>query len=455
VTFKNLVGGFVLSVVGMLACRQGDEPKAAATTETNAAPLQVKRGLLIAHGLGGIDGLRNTNSLEALRCNYKRGFRWFDVDVAATSDDEPVAFHKGDEKSAGLTQPIASLPIADVEGKKYAGRYPITRLSKLLSETDQLGDVVLVLDTAGWSERMEHALSRTLGYGPKHGTRLILQAYRDKDLTSISRLAKEVGAGVLLNLHQSEADDAKVEEMVKKSTPLAVVTGVDRFTPWLADRLHAINTPVLVQTVNDHKDIVSLTRAGADGFYTDRYVPFATLAADPTAVLNCGETKPSAEALAPWTRRDLQRPTDVQLPSCASRKGRSVELANCEDDKASLRSDALDVPAGQAVHVELDAEAGDKAASHFWLDLVEKLRRDLAPKALRPRELISLKAKERRTFKYDLELPQGSRGVEARLGLASKKDVLTLHHLKVYQGEAPVESAPEAASAEQDGGGAD
>jgi glycerophosphoryl diester phosphodiesterase len=452
--FKNLVGSLVLSVLGVLACRQGDEPQPAATTGTNVAPLQVKRGLLIAHGLGGIDGLRNTNSLEALRCNYKRGFRWFDVDVAATSDDEPVAFHKGDEKSAGLSQPISSLPITEVEGKKYAGRYPITRLSKLLDETDQLGDVVLVFDTAGWSERMEHALSRTLGYGPKHSTRFILQVYREKDLSSISRLGKEVGAGILINLHQSEADDAKVEEMAKKASPLAVVTSTERFTPWLAERLHAINTPVLVQTVNDHRDIVSLTRAGADGFYTDRYVPFATLAADPTAVLNCGETKPSAEALAPWTRRDLQHPADVQLPSCATRKGRSVELTNC-DDKASLRSDALDVPPGQAVHVELDAEAGDRGVTSFWLDLVQKLRKDREPKPLRPRELISLKAKERRTFKYDVELPQGSRGVEARIGLASNKDRLILYRLRVYQGDAPVEPPVQAGSDDQDGGTAD
>jgi glycerophosphoryl diester phosphodiesterase len=406
--------------------------------------------LLVAHALGGIDGLRNTNSLEAMRCNYKRGFRWFEVDIASTSDDVPVCFRKGDEKSAGLAQPIASLPVAEVEGKKYAGRYPISRLSTLLAETDQLGDVVLVFDTEGWSDRMEHALSRTLGYGPKHKTRLVLQAYREKDLSSISTLSKEIGAGVLLNLHQSEADDAKIEEMVKKASPLAVVAGTDRFTPWLADRLHAINTPILVHTVNDHRDVVSLTRAGADGFYTDRYVPFATLAADPTSVLNCGETKPSAAALAPWTRRDLQHPSDIRLPSCATRKGRVVALAEC-DEKTSLRSDPLDVPAGQAVHVEIDAEAGDSAAN-LWLDVVQKIRKDREPKPLRPRELISLKAKERRTLKYDLELPDGSRGVEARLGLSSKKDRLTLHRLRVYQGEAAAEPEPGTTTPEQDGG---
>lgn len=448
--FKISGAGFVLSVLGALACQRGDEPKATSTTEVTVAPLQVTRGLLVAHALGGIDGMRNTNSLEALRCNYKRGFRWFEVDLAATSDDEPVCFHKGDERSAGLGQPISNLPVAEVEGKKYAGRYPITRLSTLLAETDQLGDVVLVLDTEGWSEKMEHALSRTLGYRPKHKTRLVLQAYREKDLSSITALSKEIGSGVLLNLRQTDADDAKIEEMVKRASPLAVVAPIARFTPWLAERLHAINTPILVHTVNDHRDVVSLTRAGADGFYTDRYIPFATLAADPTAVLNCGETKPSAEALAPWMRRDLQHPSDVRLPSCATRKGRLVELGAC-DEKASLRSDPLDVPAGQTVHVEIDAEAGD-STSNLWLDMVQKIRKDREPKPLRPRDLITLRAKERRTLKYDLQLPGGSRGVEARLGLGSKRDRVTLHRLKVYQGEEAPDVASTAASPEQDGG---
>jgi glycerophosphoryl diester phosphodiesterase len=448
--FKNLVGGLLLALFALSACRRGDDPKASSTPETVAAPLQVKRGLLVAHALGGIDGVRNTNSIEALRCNYKRGFRWFEVDVAATSDGELMCFHKGDEKLAGLPQRISNLAAADVEGKKYAGRYPITRLSALLSDTDRLGDVVLLVDTEGWSGRMEQALSRTLGYGPRHSTRIVLQAYREKDLSSITALSKEIGAGVVLNLHQTEVNDAKVEELVKKAAPLAVVASTERFTPWLAERLHAINTPILVHTINDHREIVSLTRAGADGFFTDRYLPFDAFAADPTALFNCGETKASAEALGPWMRRDLQRHADYRLPSCASRKGRRVELGDC-DERASLRSGGLSVPVGQTVHVELDAEAGDTAAN-FWLDVVDKPKKDKEPKELRPRERVTLKPKERRQLQYEVSLPQGAPSVEARLGLGTKKDRLILHRFKVFHGEVAADAPPTAPTLEQDGG---
>ena len=134
----------------------------------------------------------------------------------------------------------------------------------------------------------------------------------------------------------------------------------------------------------------------------------------------------------------------------ASANNRAWELAECEP-KASLRSDGLEVPAGQTVHVTIDAEAGN-APAQLWLDIVQKIRRDKEPKPLRQREIITLKAKERRTFRYDVDLPQGSRGVEARLGLATQKDRATLHDLKVYQGDPPAEPAPEARASEGDGG---
>jgi hypothetical protein len=192
-----------------------------------------------------------------------------------------------------------------------------------------------------------------------------------------------------------------------------------------------------------------MTRAGADGFYTDRYVPFDTLAADPAVTFNCGETKASVQALVPWMRRDLAHKEDVHLPGCADRKGRSVELAGC-DERAMLRSHGLAVPPGTSLQVEIEVEAGASPAN-FWVELVEKLQERKPPRSLRPREQISLKAKERRTLNMDLALPQGSR-VEARLGLATKKDQLNVHKLRVFHGEVPVETDPTPSQAEQDAG---
>lgn len=47
----------------------------------------------IAHALGGIDGKKYTNSLEALNEGYDNGIKLFEVDLSMTSDNVMVARH--------------------------------------------------------------------------------------------------------------------------------------------------------------------------------------------------------------------------------------------------------------------------------------------------------------------------------------------------------------------------
>lgn len=433
---KGAVVGLLLALSATFACRRDSNPvPSPASGLSEATPLAVQRGLLLASGLGNIDGVPHSNSIEALRCNYRRGFRWFELDLTATVEGELVAFHRGDERLARLPGRIWNLGIATLDGKRYADRFPIARLSAVLAEADKLSDVVLVLDTQGWSKRMQQAVSRTLGYGPKHTTRLVFQVYGEKDLEEMLPLSKELGAALLLNANDID-DDAKVEELVKKTSYLAVVANTARFTPWFAARVHAAHLPVLVQTVNEHRDIVTLSRAGADGFFTDHYLPYETIAADPGAALDCGATEASPEQLHIWTERNIARQTDFPLPSCAKRKADALELSGC-DERTILRMNSLAVPVGKPVHLTLEAEAGTTPAS-FWVELTQKK----APKAVKAREQLSLKPKERRTFDYIVDLPQGSAGVEARLGLATRKDDLVLHRLAVFHGEKLPEAAP-------------
>jgi hypothetical protein len=165
---------------------------------------------------------------------------------------------------------------------------------------------------------------------------------------------------------------------------------------------------------------------------------------------SCADNTLPPQALAPWTRRDLSHKGDVRLPDCADRKGRRVKLKEC-GEQAEVRSDGLGVPPRATVQLEVDAEAGAMPAS-YWVELVEKRRKDRRPRALRPREEVTLKAGERRTVKLDVELPEGSPSVEAWLGLASKKDELTLHRLRVFHGSAPAPTEPAPQQLQSDAG---
>lgn len=422
--FKHLFLGASLAIALLPACKSDGEGGGSAARPP--APAGVQRGLLVARAAGSIDGIDHSNSLEALRCNHARGFRWFEIDLEVTSDDELVCFHAGDEKAAGLSKDISKLPIAEVESRKFANRFPIPRFSALLTEADKLADVVLVLDTGG-SQAVEQALARVVGSGSTHKTRLVLQARGTKDLNSVAQLSKSLNAGLILNVGQSDTDDAKVEEAVKQQPLLGVAISSKRFTPWLAERLRAAGAPILVHTVNDHKEIVSLSRAGADGFYTDRYVPFERLSADSKALLECGKERPSDAQLRTWTSRDLEQRRDFKVPRCGKRTSSVVELNGCDADDV-VQSTALPVPGGRPLRVEVEVEAGETGAS-FWLELVQKGRG-----VLKPRELLALAPKERRTVQHDVDVATGSQGVEARLGLASSKDRLTLHRFRVSHG---------------------
>ncbi len=432
--FRPLFLGALLAFACLPACKSEGGGSTAARPP---APAGVQRGLLIARAGGSIDGVDHSNSLEALRCNHARGFRWFEIDLEVTADNELVCFHEGDEKAAGLKQEVTYLPVAQVESQKFADRFAIPRFSALLAEADRLGDVVLVLDTGG-SQEVEQALSRLLGSNSARKSRIVLQARGLEELAGVAELSKSLGTDMILNVSQSDVDDAKIEEAVKQQRLLAVAINSKRFTPWLAERMRAAGTPVLVHTVNDHKDIVSLSRAGADGFYTDRYVPFERISADAKVLMECGKERPSEAQLRAWTDRDLAQRRDFKLPKCAKRTGSVVQLTGC-DEGATVQSNALPVPGGRPLRVDVEVEAGETGGS-FWLELVQKGRG-----VLKQRESITLAPKERRAVHHDVDLPKGSQGVEARLGVSSPKDRLTLHRFRVSHGESLPAGAEEPA----------
>jgi glycerophosphoryl diester phosphodiesterase len=407
-------------------------PVAPAPDKAEHERLLVKPGLLIAHALGAIGGVPYTNSLEALQCNYKRGFRWFEVDLALTADNELVCFHLGHEELVGLKQPVNQLAIQDVEGKLYAGRYPVRRFRSLLEETDRLGDVVLVTDTKGWDERMANAVKLAFQAAApgRRATRLALQSYGAQDIALVDRVGRETGSDILLTLYMSGADDIQVEALVKEYGVLAVVADTRRFSPWLAQRLDSTHVPVLVHTINEHRDILKLARAGADGFYTDLYRPYDA-AATGLDTVECAAPGELKDELVEWVERDVLRPGDYALMPCAKRGPNAVELSEC-DNTAAIRGPQLAVPPHQMVRVQLDVEAGP-AGTHFWMEFWQKNRGE----PLRQREQVTLNPNERRAFSYEIALPEGSPGVETRLGVTSAQDRLLVHGLKISHASAP------------------
>ena len=427
------LGVFTIGAAVALACGRNEvvtheAPSNAVQIRKGERSVTVERGLLVAHALGEIGGVQYTNSLEAFQCNYRRGYRWFEVDLALTSDGELVCFHEGNEAQAGLRGTIGQLTFSQVEAARYAGRYPIPRFSNVLSEADRSGDVVFVTDTKGWSSAMIDAVRRVAIENDgkrRHRAQLVLQSYGEQDIADVKHLSRQIGADIVLTLYASSADDAQVEAMVRKYDVAAVVADARRFSPWLADRLHAMSTPILVHTINDHREILRLTRAGADGFYSDSYRPYGAALQNIEQGADCLAGGRQATDFSQWSERDISRAGDFALAGCAKRRDNAVELAACEST-AAITGAMLAVPVDYSVHANIDLEGGQEGSS-VWVELLQKNRGQPA----RGRERVQLRPGERRELSFDVNLPQGSPGIEVRLGLESVNDRLLVHGLRL------------------------
>jgi len=101
----------------------------------------------IAHAGGSIDGIKYTNSKEALDYNYAQGFRMFELDISETSDGAFVATHDWahwakETKFSGLT------PVTRTEFLKHKirGKYTVMDMEGINEWFRAHPDAVLVTD---------------------------------------------------------------------------------------------------------------------------------------------------------------------------------------------------------------------------------------------------------------------------------------------------------------------
>lgn len=123
----------------------------------------------IAHAGGEINNDIYTNSLEALDLNYSRGFRFFELDILKTNDNQLVAVHDWKEW-AGKSSYKGSIPPTKNQFLKYNinGKYTpmdMDLINKWFMEhddatliTDKIDDVSLMINKFHFKERLQMEL---------------------------------------------------------------------------------------------------------------------------------------------------------------------------------------------------------------------------------------------------------------------------------------------------------
>ncbi|WP_333912717.1 glycerophosphodiester phosphodiesterase family protein [Vibrio coralliirubri] len=112
----------------------------------NISEIIVNSGGLIAHAGGGINGLKYTNSLEAMEQSIEHGFKMIELDLLISSDGRIVAVH--DWKSfheMTNSNNTGSISYKEFESKIIYDKYKTLNISTAIDVLDE-NDVVLVTD---------------------------------------------------------------------------------------------------------------------------------------------------------------------------------------------------------------------------------------------------------------------------------------------------------------------
>ncbi len=104
----------------------------------------------IAHAGGEVDGVKSTNSLQALNENYKKGFRLFELDIIKTSDGKLVAAHDW-KMWARFTDYKDALPPSHAEFLKHKiyGKYTTLDMDGINAWFKAHPDATLITDKFG------------------------------------------------------------------------------------------------------------------------------------------------------------------------------------------------------------------------------------------------------------------------------------------------------------------
>ena len=236
-----------------------------------------EKDLLIAHALGGIQGVTYSNSREAFLKNYEDGKRWFEVDLFLLKDSNLVCYHGDMDQNLGLKK--GEVELLNVEGfvqLKFVGQFTLISFEDLLRMVKIKKDAYIVTDTKGWNQQKMDALLRHIkNVDPQLISKIIPQIYQPDDIGRIEKAEESAGKfhSLIFTLYLTRVSNNKVLAFViQKGIPIVVVpVKSQRINDQFLEALHQHNKHVYIHTVNDGKTIEKWMEFGIDGFYTDFY----------------------------------------------------------------------------------------------------------------------------------------------------------------------------------------
>lgn len=231
-----------------------------------AANLQLTSDKLIAHAMGGIDGISYTNSLEAFIENYKAGYRIFEVDLIFTSDNKLVAKHDWDSNNG------TALSYSEYMNSKINGKYTPLDFEGIVILMQTYKDFYIITDTketdqANTAKTFQDIYNTASSTDSSILDRIIPQTYSQDMYGWITGIYDF--KDIIYTLYQSNDSDDQVIDFISKNSITKVTMSTSRISAEFVNRLNQIHVNSYVHTINSTEEAKSYSDQGVYGFYSD------------------------------------------------------------------------------------------------------------------------------------------------------------------------------------------
>lgn len=240
----------------------------------NSTPATVNRHLvhpqMIAHALGDIDGIRYSNSYEALEKSYRNGFRFFETDIEITADNKLVLLHDWDGVIQDLYKTAPKIYTLDEFKKlKIREKYTPLTLNELLTWIEKHPDTYFVTDTKRKNLVILNKLYQQSGELFSH---FIPQIYNFEEYNTV----KKIGYfDIILTLYTRDYKAPELINFASQHQLWAITMSTDRIKtyPDLPAELTAANIFTYSHLVNSQAQMVNLQKQKIGGIYTSDLSP--------------------------------------------------------------------------------------------------------------------------------------------------------------------------------------
>ncbi|MDF2960201.1 MAG: hypothetical protein K0S39_1936 [Paenibacillus sp.] len=258
---------------------------------------------LIAHAMGGIDGVDYTNSLQAYVQNYDKGQRVFEIDLMLTEDGQLAARHdwmgylaqkfEQDIPENKLDEPLT---MSEFKSYKILEKYTPLSFHDVARILNRHPDVYFITDTKETDPELvkkQFTLIRDAAnrVNPAILDRLIPEIYSPEMMETVKEIIPF--NNVIFSSYLTSMEPDQIVDYVKDNGIRVVAMPVERVTDDFIADLSKAGAVAYVHSVNEAAEVKRLMDVGVHGVYTD-FLSYKDLGIDPAPLHAAAGTEAGA-----------------------------------------------------------------------------------------------------------------------------------------------------------------